>query len=178
MCVGWSWLASSISSLRAHLVPKMWSVGRRWAGGGVTGLRLLLLMEDSRPGSVGRPTHTYTVGSQANMTIEETMLRQTEFYNLNASMQEQSKVRELRNVRFELCWSWQSQPSELFPGLIPLLTLRSFYRLNTSTLSLTNSVGSVMNPLLASTSEPSPARAANLSLVGLVTIRLVVSSWW
>ena len=26
------------------------------------------------------------------MTIEETMLRQTDFYNLNASMQEQSKV--------------------------------------------------------------------------------------
>ena len=26
------------------------------------------------------------------MTIEETMLRQAEFYNLNASMQEQSKV--------------------------------------------------------------------------------------
>ena len=28
----------------------------------------------------------------ANMTIEERMLRQADFYNLNASMQEQSKV--------------------------------------------------------------------------------------
>ena len=36
------------------------------------------------------------------MTIEETMLRQADFYNLNATMQEQSKVGhcELRNVSF------------------------------------------------------------------------------
>ena len=34
----------------------------------------------------------------------------------------------------------------------------------------TSPVRSVTNPLPASTSEPSPARAANLSLAGLVTI--------
>ena len=33
----------------------------------------------------------------------------------------------------------------------------------------TSPAKSVMNPLLASTSEPSPARAANLSLVELAT---------
>ena len=34
------------------------------------------------------------------MTIEETMLRQAEFYNLNASMQEQSKVGDCE-LRYE-----------------------------------------------------------------------------
>ena len=103
MC--WLKLASQPASQQYQLAPRSSGAQdvewREEVAGGVTGLRLLLLMEDSRPGSVGRPTHT--LGSQANMTIEETMLRQTDFYNLNASMQEQSKVRILRNVRFELC---------------------------------------------------------------------------
>ena len=57
------------------------------------------------------------------------------------------------------------------PQLSPMIIIS---RQTLSILSRTSPVRSVMNPLLDFTSEPSPARAANLSLVGLVTIRLVV----
>ena len=198
---GWSPAEQSNHSPRAHL-SWLWAAQDVEGGEGTS----LLLMEDSRPGSVEQRRHQPTMSTSdwltsdcpANMTIEETMLRQAEFYNLNASMQEQSKVghcelsyEEFKEMWFtsglNLTWSWQSLPWELFPPLIPLLltlplpapqlitSTRSFSRLNTSTLSLTNSVGSVMNPLPASTSEPSPARAVSLSLAGLVTIRLVVT---